>query len=191
MDPSGSERCRTIISDDGTAEGDEPGFGRLLPHRARRRSETAHTANYGITNTMVWLPDGRFVAADTTKNALYAFDYGRRPKHIEPARLFGRLPARISRRLVSRRRGVPLELPCCRRCLPRSLCAGREGRSRCRAALHLADELHIRRSGSHHAVRDLRPLHDDRRTPARNPLEGGLFALETGVAGRPEPLFGG
>ena len=26
---------------------------------------------------------------------------------------------------------------------------------------------------------------------ARNPLEGGLFALETGVAGRPEPLFGG
>src|SRR5688572_9695998 len=30
---------------------------------------------YGITNTMVWLPDGRFITADTTKNALYAFDY--------------------------------------------------------------------------------------------------------------------
>ena len=30
---------------------------------------------YGITNTMAWLPDGRFVTADTTKNALYAFDY--------------------------------------------------------------------------------------------------------------------
>jgi sugar lactone lactonase YvrE len=32
------------------------------------------TANeYGITNTMAWLPDGRFVTADTTANTLYAF----------------------------------------------------------------------------------------------------------------------
>lgn len=30
---------------------------------------------FGITNTMVWLDDGRFVTADTTTNALIAFDY--------------------------------------------------------------------------------------------------------------------
>lgn len=28
---------------------------------------------FGITNTMVWLDDGRFVTADTLKNALYAY----------------------------------------------------------------------------------------------------------------------
>lgn len=30
---------------------------------------------FGITNTMVWLENGQFITADTTKNALYAFDY--------------------------------------------------------------------------------------------------------------------
>jgi len=29
---------------------------------------------YGITNTMAWLPDGRFVTADTSDNALYVYD---------------------------------------------------------------------------------------------------------------------
>ncbi|TIO84713.1 MAG: SMP-30/gluconolactonase/LRE family protein, partial [Mesorhizobium sp.] len=33
---------------------------------------------FGITNTMVWLPDGRFVTADTTKNALYSYDWDKK-----------------------------------------------------------------------------------------------------------------
>jgi len=38
---------------------------------------------FGITNTMVWLDDGRFVTADTVKNALYAY-------RVEGAALSGR-----------------------------------------------------------------------------------------------------
>lgn len=30
---------------------------------------------FGITNTMVWLDDGRFVTADTLRNELYVYDY--------------------------------------------------------------------------------------------------------------------
>jgi sugar lactone lactonase YvrE len=31
--------------------------------------------SFGITNTMVWLDDGRFVTADTVENALYAYEF--------------------------------------------------------------------------------------------------------------------
>ncbi|TIV64003.1 MAG: SMP-30/gluconolactonase/LRE family protein, partial [Mesorhizobium sp.] len=41
---------------------------------------------FGITNTMVWLPGGRFVTADTTKNALYSYAWDK-----EAARLGERL----------------------------------------------------------------------------------------------------
>jgi sugar lactone lactonase YvrE len=45
-------------------------------------------AEYGITNTMAWLPDGRFVTADTTKNVLYAFDYAPAGDRITNRRIF-------------------------------------------------------------------------------------------------------
>jgi len=46
-------------------------YYRISPHGAVERL----TPNaYGITNTMAWLDDGRFVTADTIANTFYAFD---------------------------------------------------------------------------------------------------------------------
>jgi sugar lactone lactonase YvrE len=45
-------------------------------------------AEYGITNTMAWLPDGRFITADTTKNVFYAFDYAPTGDRIVNRRVF-------------------------------------------------------------------------------------------------------
>ena len=121
--PDGSFWVGTMqdnIGDDGSAEGDEPGFGRLLPHRSRRRGQAAHAANlwhHQYDGVVAGWPLRR--SRYDEERALCLRLSARRPKHIEPARLFGRLPARISRRLVSRRRRVPMELPCCRRCLRR------------------------------------------------------------------------
>jgi sugar lactone lactonase YvrE len=41
---------------------------------------------FGITNTMVWLPDGRFITADTIKNALYSYDWDRKAGRLGEAR---------------------------------------------------------------------------------------------------------
>ncbi|RWM06002.1 SMP-30/gluconolactonase/LRE family protein [Mesorhizobium sp.] len=40
---------------------------------------------FGITNTMVWLPDGRFVTADTMKNALYSYGWDRKAGRLGDA----------------------------------------------------------------------------------------------------------
>ncbi|TIV61060.1 MAG: SMP-30/gluconolactonase/LRE family protein, partial [Mesorhizobium sp.] len=40
---------------------------------------------FGITNTMVWLPDGRFVTADTMKNALYSYGWDDRAGRLGQA----------------------------------------------------------------------------------------------------------
>jgi len=37
---------------------------------------------FGITNTMVWLDDGRFVTADTLRNELYCYDYDRQSRRL-------------------------------------------------------------------------------------------------------------
>lgn len=51
---------------------------------------------FGITNTMVWLDDGRFVTADTLANELYVYDYdasaGRLSQRRELARIDRGLP---------------------------------------------------------------------------------------------------
>lgn len=41
---------------------------------------------FGITNTMVWLDDGRFVTADTLANALYLYDYDRASDRLQRRR---------------------------------------------------------------------------------------------------------
>jgi sugar lactone lactonase YvrE len=43
---------------------------------------------FGITNTMVWLDDGRFVTADTTTNSLIAFDYDAAAQSLSNPRPF-------------------------------------------------------------------------------------------------------
>jgi sugar lactone lactonase YvrE len=43
---------------------------------------------FGITNTMAWLPDGRFVTADTMKNALYSYDHDETAGRLGEARPF-------------------------------------------------------------------------------------------------------
>ena len=115
----------------------------------------------------------------------------RGPYDCEPARFFGRLRSRTARRLVPRRRGLSLELPCCRRCLRGALCAGR-------SVDRVVDLPCTWPTSCAFGGPDLTTLFvtSARFTMkadhlARNPLEGGLFALETGVAGRLEPLFGG
>jgi sugar lactone lactonase YvrE len=43
---------------------------------------------FGITNTMVWLDDGRFVTADTLRNELYCYDYDRKSQRLVNRRTF-------------------------------------------------------------------------------------------------------
>jgi len=48
-------------------------------------------AAFGITNTMVWTDDGRFITADTLKNTLYVYDYDDRAKRLSNRRIFAEL----------------------------------------------------------------------------------------------------
>ncbi|MGX5849292.1 SMP-30/gluconolactonase/LRE family protein [Mesorhizobium sp. PL10] len=44
---------------------------------------------FGITNTMVWLPGGRFITADTMKNALYSYGWDKSAARLsEPLHFF-------------------------------------------------------------------------------------------------------
>jgi sugar lactone lactonase YvrE len=38
---------------------------------------------FGITNTMVWMPDGRFVTADTMKNVLYSYRWNDSARRLD------------------------------------------------------------------------------------------------------------
>lgn len=44
---------------------------------------------YGITNTMAWTNDGRFLTADTTANQIYAYPYDRVTRTLGQRALFG------------------------------------------------------------------------------------------------------
>lgn len=44
--------------------------------------------DFGITNTMVWTDDGRFITADTTRNELYQYDYDATSSKIANRRQF-------------------------------------------------------------------------------------------------------
>ncbi|MET3590696.1 MULTISPECIES: SMP-30/gluconolactonase/LRE family protein [Mesorhizobium] len=43
---------------------------------------------FGITNTMAWTADGRFVTADTTKNALYSYSWDKKAGRLGEPRPF-------------------------------------------------------------------------------------------------------
>ena len=45
--------------------------------------------DFGVTNTMIWTEDGRFITADTTKNELYAYDYDPAGQRLTARRPFG------------------------------------------------------------------------------------------------------
>jgi sugar lactone lactonase YvrE len=145
---------------------------------------------FGITNTMVWLDDGRVITADTTLNALYAYRIG--PDGL----LHDRAPF-----------GAGLD-----RGLPDGSCRDAEGGVwTCRVvgghavARTLPDGTLDRivdlpcswPTSCTFGGPDLRTLYV---TSARftmtaehlaaNPQEGALFALRPGEAGLPEPRFG-
>jgi sugar lactone lactonase YvrE len=147
---------------------------------------------YGITNTMAWLPDGRFITADTTKNTLYAFDYDAKTSALSNRRVFAAgldrgLPdgscldaeghlwncrvvggACLARFSAHGRLDQLVELPCS---WPTSCAFGGPDLSTLyvtSARFTMADD---------HLI--------------SNPQEGGLFAVEVGRRGMPEYLFAG
>ncbi len=147
---------------------------------------------YGITNTMAWLQDGRFLTADTPKNTLYAFRYDPAAKTISDRQVFARglgrgLPdgscldaevflwnclvvggACVARFAPDGSLDRVVELPCT---WPTSSAFG-------------GPELTTLFVTSARFTMDADHL-------AKNPLEGGLFAVETGIRGLPEAQFAG
>lgn len=145
---------------------------------------------YGITNTMVWLPDGRFITADTTENRLYAYDVDPSGKALRNRRPFSEPFGRgapdgscmdaeggiwtcrvaggsaLTRTMPDGRVDRVVDLPCS---WPTSCAFGGPDLATLyltSARFTMSDE-HLR----------------------ANPQEGGLFALEPGIAGLPEPRF--
>jgi sugar lactone lactonase YvrE len=151
------------------------------------RVEALTAREFGICNTMAWADDGRFLCADTLMNHLYAFDVhelgiASRRTFAEP---FGRgLPdgsaldsegflwnCRVGGGCIVRFSpdgavDRVVDLPCT---APTSCAFG--GEDLCTLFVTSA------RFG----------LSQERRN---HPDEGALYAVETGVAGRPEYLFG-
>jgi len=159
-------------------------YYRVLPSG---RVEPLTTREYGICNTMAWTDDGRFLCADTLSNQLYAFD--RRGSELTSRGTFGEpfpvgLPdgsaldaegflwnCRVGGGCVVRfapdgsvDRAV--ELPCK---APTSCAFGGSG---LRTLLVTSA-----RFGLAHELRN-------------DPNQGALFAIDVGVSGRQEHLFG-
>jgi sugar lactone lactonase YvrE len=151
------------------------------------RVESLTERVYGICNTMVWTDDGRFLCADTLANSLYVFD--REGGGLACRRAFGKpfasgLPdgsALDSQGFVwncrvgggSVVRFAPdgavdrvVELPCS---APTSCAFGGEG---LRTLLVTSARFGLPQERSSH------------------PDQGALFAVDAGVSGRPEYLFG-
>lgn len=145
---------------------------------------------YGITNTMAWTDDGRFITADTLENRLYVYDMA-----ADGMSLSGRKPF-----------AEPLD-----RGLPDGSCLDARGYLwNCRvvggsALARFAPDGSLDRivdlpcswpTSCTFGGPDLATLYV---TSARftmapdhlaaNPQEGGVFALDVGAAGRPEPRF--
>jgi sugar lactone lactonase YvrE len=76
-----------IGADDGPVEiaGDT---GRLYRVDADGKVTRLSNDRFGITNTMVWTGDGRFVTADTLKNELYNYRWDRAGSQLDDRRLF-------------------------------------------------------------------------------------------------------
>ena len=145
---------------------------------------------YGITNTMIWLPDGRFVTADTPDNALYAYDIGSSGRSLINRRAFSTpfdrgLPDgscmdtaggvwtcrvvgghALTRTLPNGSVDRVIDLPCS---WPTSCTFGGPDLQ----TLYITSA-RFTMSDAHLAA---------------NPHEGGLFAFEPGICGEPEARF--
>lgn len=191
--PDGSFWVGTMqqnFSADGTPTAIEGKKGRLYRIGPDRSVTRLSDDLYGITNTMIWLPDGRFVTADTVENRLYAYDVADsgtvlldRRSFSEP---FGRgFPdgstmdadggiwtcrvaggAALTRTMPDGTVERVVELPCT---WPTSCTFGGPD-----LATLYATSARFTMTDEHLAA---------------NPQEGGLFALKPGVAGLPEPRF--
>jgi len=148
------------------------------------RIEALTEREYGICNTMIWTGDGRFVCADTLRNSLYMFDFT--DGELRSRRAFG-LPfgaglpdgsaldsdgyiwncrvggASVVRFAPDGSVDRALELPCL---APTSCAFGGDG---LRTLFITSARFGLQR--------------DD-------PDQGAVFALDVGVSGRPEYLFG-
>ena len=146
---------------------------------------------FGITNTMVWMADGRFVTADTMKNELYSYRWDRSRSRLDDRRPFFERFAR----------GLP-DGSCmdaegyiwnCRvvggSCLARIAPDGSLDRladlpcswpTSCAFGGEDLDTLFVTSARFTMSAQHL----------AANPVEGGLFALRPGVRGVPANRFG-
>lgn len=191
--PDGSYWVGTMqnnLTEDGRPKPIEGKKGQLL-RIARNGAVTALTGDrFGITNTMVWLDDSRFVTADTTTNTLFAYD-------VDPA----------GDRLENRRPFTP-PFP---RGLPDGSCLDTEGFVwNCRVAeggclVRFAPDGEIDRvvdlpcssptsctfGGTNYAVLYVTSARFglDEAHLASNPQEGGLFAVYGAARGRPARRF--
>ena len=146
---------------------------------------------FGITNTMVWTADGRFVTADTMKNELYSYRWDRLRSRLDDRRPFFETFARglpdgscmdaegyvwncrvvggscLARIAPDGSLDRVAELPCS---WPTSCAFGGED----------LDTLFVTSARFTMSTQHL----------ADNPVEGGLFALRPGVRGVPANRFG-
>jgi sugar lactone lactonase YvrE len=165
--------------------------GRLYRVDADGKVSRLSNDRFGITNTMAWTADGRFVTADTLKNELYSYRWDRVEQRLDDRRLFfgvfergfpdgscmdadgyiwncrvagGSCVARIAPDGTLNR---VIELPCS---WPTSCAFGGEA----------LDTLFVTSARFTMSAQHL----------AANPQEGGLFALRLGVRGVPSNRFG-
>lgn len=178
VNPDGSPRDMT---------GNTGALYRITPEAAVTRLTPLE---YGITNTMVWLDDGRFVTADTLKNALYAFEV-RPDGNLGPRRLFAEPPLRglpdgSTRDSVNRLYNARVVDG---RAIARFTPDGRLDRYfdlPCRAPTSCTF------GGSELATLYVTSSRFGlpQETVRAHPEEGGVFALDVGARGLPAPEFG-
>ena len=142
---------------------------------------------YGICNTMLWADDGRFLCADTLANKLYAFD--RSKDSITARRDFGQpFAAGLPDGSALDSEGYVWNCRVGGGCLVRFAPDGRVDRVvelPCRAPTSCAfggDELRtlLVTSARFGLPKELQ----------EDPDQGAVYALDVGVGGRPEHLFG-
>lgn len=145
---------------------------------------------FGITNTMVWLDDGCFVTADTLRNELYCYDYDSGAHRLTNRRVLARIDRGLPDGSTRDADGVIYNARVAAgACIARIRTTG--------AAAEMLDLPCSSPTSCAFGGPDLRTLYVTSSrfgmTAAdleRNPVEGGLFALEPGGTGMPPSVFG-
>ena len=144
---------------------------------------------FGITNTMVWLDDGRFVTADTLATALYLYEYDSTAMQLQRRQL---LP-RSSVGFPTARRGTPRATSTTRasRAAPRW-----RGSRQSNGVVELIDLPCSSPTSCAFGGPDLSTLYHlgtfwhERRIPREQQRDGGLYALDPGTVGTMTNPFG-